>query len=134
MSEQAFSPAGCCPPARGSGRARLVVGAVLALVAVAGYLIFLRGRELRGAEARSLVAYGATLLDVRTPDEFNQEHLPGAVNIPIQEFERCLAEVGAPDHDLVVYCRSGHRSGQAAQILRAHGFTKVHDLGPMAAW
>jgi rhodanese-related sulfurtransferase len=42
--------------------------------------------------------------------------------------------VGPTDGDVVVYCRSGHRSARAAELLRRHGFTRVHDLGPMTAW
>jgi rhodanese-related sulfurtransferase len=112
----------------------VVIGAVILAVGAVGYRTFFRGRELPGAEARGLVAAGARLLDVRSPEEFEGGHLPGAVNVPVQELDRRLAEVGATDHDVVVYCRSGHRSARAAQLLRAQGFTKVHDLGAMSAW
>ncbi len=114
-------------------RIALTVGVVLA-VAVAAYLMFGRGREIQGPDARKLVAAGARLVDVRSPEEYAGGHLPGAVNVPVQELDRRLAEVGPPDHELVVYCRSGHRSTRAAEILRQHGFTKVHNLGPMTAW
>jgi phage shock protein E len=115
-------------------RKRLALGGIAFALAIAGYLFFMRGRELDGADARKLVAAGARLLDVRSPEEYANGHLPGAVNIPVQQLDRRLAEVGPPDHELVVYCRSGHRSGRATEILRQHGFTKVHNLGPMTAW
>jgi rhodanese-related sulfurtransferase len=108
--------------------------AALVVLAAGAYLFLGRGRELQGAEARRLVAAGARLLDVRSPGEFDAGHLPGAVNVPVQELEARLAEVGAADHDVVVYCRSGHRSASAAELLRRHGFTRVHNLGPMTAW
>jgi rhodanese-related sulfurtransferase len=114
-------------------RIALTLGLLLA-VGVAAYLVFGRGRELQGDDARKLVSAGARLLDVRSPEEYAHGHLPGAINIPVQELDRRLAEVGPADHDLVVYCRSGHRSGRATEILRQHGFTKVHNLGPMTAW
>lgn len=122
-------------PEFAAGRMRLIVlaGALVA-IAVAGYLVFGRGRELQGVEARQLVAAGARLLDVRSSDEFSGGHLPGAVNIPVQELDRRLAEVGPVERDVVVYCRSGQRSSRAAQLLREHGYTKVHNLGPMTAW
>ena len=111
-------------------RIRLILGAV-ALVAVLGYLVLGRGREIQGAEARKLVAAGARLLDVRSHEEFDRGHLPGAVNIPVQDLDHHLADVGPTDGDVVVYCRSGHRSSRATELLRAHGFTKVHNLGPI---
>jgi phage shock protein E len=111
----------------------LTLGAIVVVAAVV-YLVFGRGREIQGGDARKLVASGARLLDVRSPEEFAGGHLPGAVNIPVQELERRLAEVGPTDGDLIVYCRSGHRSSRATDLLRQHGFTKVHNLGPMTAW
>ena len=113
------------------------IGLTLTALIVVGtglYLLFGRGREIQGSEARKLAAAGARLLDVRSPEEYAGGHLPGAVNIPVQELERRLAEVGPVDHELIVYCRSGHRSTRATELLRQHGFTKVHNLGPMTAW
>jgi phage shock protein E len=108
--------------------------AVLLAVGVTAYLFFGRGREIQGDDARKLVAAGAGLLDVRSPEEYARGHLPGALNVPVQELDRRVAEVGRADRELVVYCRSGHRSARATEILRQHGFSKVHNLGPMSAW
>ena len=85
------------------------------------------------AAIRDLVASGAQLLDVRTPTEFAAGAIPGAINIPVQELEGRLGEV-ARDRAVVVYCRSGGRSGNAKRLLEQSGFTEVHDLGPMSAW
>jgi phage shock protein E len=115
-------------------RLALTLGAVVIALAAALYLVFARGREIQGAEARKLVAAGGRLLDVRSPAEYAGGHLPGAVNIPVQELDRRLAEVGPPDGEVILYCRSGSRSARAAATLRANGFTKVHNLGPMTAW
>ena len=114
-------------------RIALPIGA-LALLAIVGYFIFGRGRELQGAEAHRLVAAGAHLLDVRSAEEFGRGHLPGALNIPVQELDHRLGELGPTSGDVVVYCRSGRRSSRATRLLREHGFTRVHDLGPMTAW
>jgi phage shock protein E len=91
---------------------------------------------ITGEAAHELVArQGALLLDVRTPGEFSSGHLDGAVNIPVQELESKLASLTAKkDQDVVVYCRSGHRSSQAAEVLKKAGFTKVHDLGSLSNW
>ncbi|BAQ76668.1 MULTISPECIES: ArsR/SmtB family transcription factor [Pseudomonas] len=71
---------------------------------------------------------GMTLLDVRSPEEFAQGHLPGAINIPLEELEQRLAELAA-DQEWVAYCRGPYcvLSHNAAALLRAKGF-KVRRL------
>jgi phage shock protein E len=107
---------------------------VVALVLLAGYLMFKKAGDISSAEAHQLVRDGARLIDVRTPGEFASSHLPGAINIPVQELEARSSELRPLDGGLVVYCRSGHRSGNAARTLKRAGFTAVRDLGPMSRW
>jgi rhodanese-related sulfurtransferase len=74
------------------------------------------------------------LLDVRTPEEFAEGHVPGAVNISHDQLAARLAEV-PKDKDVVLYCRSGRRAGMAADVLRANGYTSLSHLeGDMQAW
>lgn len=81
-------------------------------------------------------AYGATpgavLLDVRTPQEYRQGHIPGSENIPLQALE----EAGRypKDTPIFVYCHSGSRSRQAAAMLGAMGYTQVKNIGGIAAY
>ncbi len=82
---------------------------------------------------RQLVEAGALLLDVRTQAEFREGHLAHATNIPVQELPARLREVGPTSRPVVVYCRSGGRSAQAAAMLRGAGY-EVRDVGPMTAW
>lgn len=56
------------------------------------------------------------ILDVRTPAEFAQKHIPDAVNIPVEELKGRIDEVPA-DRPVVVYCRSGMRAGKAGAML-----------------
>ncbi len=84
--------------------------------------------------ARQLVGEGALLLDVRTPEEFRQGHLDGAVNIPVQELARRLAELEPKARPLVVYCAAGMRAQSAVELLVRQGFEKVLCLGGMSAW
>jgi len=89
--------------------------------------------------AKQLVADGALLLDVRTKSEFDERHLDGAVLVPVQELSRRMAEIDTltgGDHDkpIVVYCRSGHRAGQAKQMLLSAGYRKVTNLGGIDDW
>lgn len=99
-----------------------------------GYLVFMKGGDVSSADARQLVQGGARLVDVRTPAEFAAGHIPGAVNIPVQELDARMAELEPKSSALVVYCRSGNRSGNAARRLKSAGFSAVSDLGPMSRW
>lgn len=68
------------------------------------------------------------LVDVRTADEFTGGHIKGARNVPVQEMERKLREL-PKDKPVILYCRSGSRSGMALQILQAAGYTNVYNAG-----
>lgn len=83
-------------------------------------------------DPHALVADGATLLDVRTAEEFAAGHLEGAVNIPVDQVEARLPEIPR-DRPVVVYCRSGARSRNAASVLRRSGYD-VEDLGSINEW
>jgi phage shock protein E len=80
---------------------------------------------------RSLV-----VLDVRTPAEYAEGHVPGAINIPHTELAARLGELSdAKARDLVVYCRSGNRTSQALVVLRGAGFTRLfHMQGDYLRW
>jgi phage shock protein E len=112
------------------------VGAVLLLVGAAAAILFVRSRSdtIVSSDARRLVTAGAKLVDVRTPEEYAQGHLEGAVNIPVQELSQRMSEMGSPTTTVVLYCRSGKRSRRAKEMLLQAGFTSVHDLGAMSRW
>lgn len=76
------------------------------------------------------------IVDVRTAEEFAQGHVPGAINIPHDKVADRIQELmGAKSKDVVVYCRSGRRSGMAAETLQAHGFTSLLQLeGNLQGW
>jgi rhodanese-related sulfurtransferase len=111
----------------------------LALILVGGSVGVLLVSEKNAPQAApavnpvELVKNGALLLDVRSPGEFNSGHLDGAVNIPIDQLGRRMAELGPKTRAVVVYCQSGGRSRAAAQMLSGAGY-QVHDVGPMSAW
>lgn len=69
------------------------------------------------------------LLDVRTPSEYAEGHLPNSVNVDVlaPDFERRAAEVLGQQRSVALYCRSGHRSKQAAAQLTRKGYT-VYEL------
>jgi phage shock protein E len=107
---------------------------VVAVVLVAAYFMFMKGGDLSSADARQLVQAGARLVDVRTPGEFAAGHIPGAINVPVQQLDTRMSELQPKETAIVVYCRSGQRSGNAARMLKSAGFEAVHDLGPMSRW
>jgi rhodanese-related sulfurtransferase len=84
--------------------------------------------------ARKLIASGAVVIDVRTPEEFAQEHIPRASNIPVDKVAEQLAQVeqlaGGDKHKpIVLYCAAGSRSAKAKQVLENAGYTQVVNGG-----
>lgn len=73
------------------------------------------------------------LLDVRTPEEYNNGFIEGANLIPVQELENRLGEV-PKDRQIIIYCASGVRSRSAANILMNNGFGMVYDMGGLDGW
>ena len=71
---------------------------------------------------------GATVVDVRTPDEFRDGAYRGALNIPLGELTRRLGEI-PKDKAVVLYCASGARSAKATRMLKEAGFTDVVNAG-----
>lgn len=75
------------------------------------------------------------LLDVRTPEEFEEGHLPGAINV---ENERIgseeIPELPKKDQKILVYCRSGNRSKQASAKLVKLGYTEIVEIGGIIDW
>ncbi|OIQ71514.1 thiosulfate sulfurtransferase PspE precursor [mine drainage metagenome] len=76
----------------------------------------------------------AVILDVRTPDEFASGHVDGAINVPLSGFAQAHAKA-APDksRQVIVYCQSGARSGQAMLLLKHQGYSNVINGGSPAA-
>ena len=78
---------------------------------------------------------GYIILDVRTPEEFADQHIPGAVNISNKTFGTAeIPELPDKDQLILVYCRSGNRSKQASEKLAALGYTNVVEFGGINSW
>lgn len=78
------------------------------------------------------IAPGAVIIDVRTPEEFASGHYPGAINIPYDRIVEGLSATSIPrDTALVLYCRSGNRSGKALVTLKAAGFSQLQNAGDL---
>ena len=84
---------------------------------------------LKKLEYQALIAQGYTILDVRTPEEFEEGHIQGAQNINVKDDTFIIAiQKLSPSDTLLVYCRSGRRSLYAAQVMVSFGFQKIYDL------
>ena len=79
-------------------------------------------------------ATGAVLLDVRSPQEYREGHVPGSQNVPLQQLDKVDEVTENKDTVLYVYCHSGARSRQAVSLLQAMGYTNVHNIGGIAAY
>lgn len=103
----------------------------IALAVMAVLVLVMRMRMSGGKSVAALekITGGALVVDVRTADEYQGGHYEGARNIPVQELEARINELGDKKRAVVVYCASGARSARAADILAAAGFTDVTNAG-----
>ncbi|MDY3772054.1 MAG: rhodanese-like domain-containing protein [Candidatus Faecousia sp.] len=118
----------------------LILGLLLLLTACSSptknnqEMIFL---NITAEEARKLMdsEKDRIILDVRSREEYDQGHIPGAILIPDTEIEAKAADL-LPDKDqlILVYCRSGRRSKLAAQSLADLGYTNIREFGGILDW
>jgi rhodanese-related sulfurtransferase len=89
--------------------------------------------EVSPSEAQQLIASGAQLVDVRTDTEYAAGHVPGALHVPLADVR---SEAAGLDREkpLVVYCRSGERSGMAADAFAASGWDAHSIEGGLLQW
>ncbi len=86
-------------------------------------------------EQKRLSAGPVQIIDVREAYEYKAGHIPGSKLIPLGQLSRRLNELGTKDQEVIVVCRSGSRSSQAAQQLGGLGYYKVVNLrGGMMGW
>ena len=118
----------------------LILGLLLLLTACGSptknnqEMVFL---NITAEEARKLMdsEKDRIILDVRSREEYDQGHIPGAILIPDTEIEAKAADL-LPDKDqlILVYCRSGRRSKLAAQSLADLGYTNIREFGGILDW
>lgn len=118
----------------------LILGLLLLLTACSSptknnqEIVFL---NITAEEARKLMdsEKDRIILDVRSREEYDQGHIPGAILIPDTEIEAKAADL-LPDKDqlILVYCRSGRRSKLAAQSLADLGYTNIREFGGILDW
>ncbi|MBR4039610.1 MAG: rhodanese-like domain-containing protein [Clostridia bacterium] len=99
-----------------------------------GFFHFFRHADIN----HRLETYDATpdalLVDVRTPGEYSEGHIPLSRNVPLQQIEDIRHVTACKNTPLFVYCHSGARSGEAASILREMGYTRVENIGGICSY
>ena len=94
-------------------------------------------RQISQEEAKEMMAKddGHVVVDVRRQDEYDAGHIPGAILIP-NESIGCDSPEALPDYDqiILIYCRTGNRSKQAAQKLAGMGYTNIYEFGGITTW
>jgi rhodanese-related sulfurtransferase len=119
---------------------KLVLWLAVAAIACAAALVFVVmstqavRKDIGSAELLQLQGSGASIVDVRTPPEFETGHIASAVNVPVDQIQQVSASWDK-NQPVVVYCATGARSADAASYLAGAGFRKVYDLkGGLVAW
>ncbi len=99
-----------------------------------GFLDFLRGPDIDQGVNECKATGGAILLDVRTPGEYRDFHIPGSKNIPLQALDGIEKIADNKAVPIFVHCLSGGRSRQAACALRRMGYRYVKNIGGISAY
>ena len=99
-----------------------------------GLFDFLKQPDINKGVADYRNTEGAILVDVRTPQEYREGHIPGSKNVPLQTIDKVASVTENIDIPLFVYCHSGARSRQATGMLKQMGYTNVNNIGGFAAY
>lgn|GEM_PF-397670 len=115
------------------------VGLGLATIAIVALVVFLKPKATQAADISVAEAYqkyqqGAFFLDVRSQEEWDQVHIKNSILIPLDVLQNRLDELPR-DRDIVVVCKSGHRSEDGMNILRQAGFSRAACMtGGLTGW
>lgn len=92
-------------------------------------LLDLLGFGGKSESVRAFMANGAIIIDVRTSGEFREGHIKGSKNIPLDQIETQLSAIQKLSKPVIVCCRSGMRSAQAASILKSNSIEVINGEG-----
>ena len=99
-----------------------------------GFFDFLKQPDINHGIQEFKNTEGAVLLDVRTSQEYQEGHIPGSINVPLQQLDKISSVTENKDALLFVYCHSGARSRQATAMLQHMGYANVNNIGGIAAY
>ena len=90
---------------------------------------FDKNLDIKKEELDNYIKMGATIIDVRSPQEYREGHLNGAISIPDYQIRRSITrQISNKEQLIVVYCSTGHRSQEAQRILENVGYTNVYNV------
>ena len=95
---------------------------------------FLKGPDINQGVKEYSTTDSAVLLDVRTPDEYRQGHIPESKNVPLQSIDKVTVMINNKATPIFVHCLSGARSRQAAAVLQQMGYSNVKNIGGISAY
>lgn len=78
---------------------------------------------------KKMIAEGAVVIDVRTPQEFEAGNVPNSINIPLNQVQHKVSKFKSIKKPIVLCCASGNRSGQALRFLQSQGLKEVYNGG-----
>lgn len=90
---------------------------------------FLKRNDINAGVKEAAGDENAVILDVRTPEEYREERIPGSVNIPLDRIGEIVDQIPDMSTPLFVHCRSGVRSGQAVALLNQMGYQNAVNIG-----
>ncbi len=99
-----------------------------------GLLDFLKGGDINKEVENYKATSGAVLLDVREQDEYSSGHIPGAVNVPVQEIQSVASMIPDLNTQVFVYCLGGARASRAVKMMKAFGYTNVKNIGGISKY
>ena len=91
-------------------------------------------KTIKAEEALSMMSDEVIILDVREVDEYDDGHISKAINLPLGHINKAEESFKDKEQTILVYCRSGRRSAEAAKKLVKLGYTNVYDFGGILDW
>jgi len=113
----------------------LLLALTMALCAACGSKTDYQTMEINDAAEMIAADDGHLLVDVRTKEEFEEKHLPGAILLPVDDIKDGKLE-RLPDKSqiILIYCRTGRRAKDAAEYLAKKGYTNIYEIGGIIDW
>ena len=99
-----------------------------------GFLDFLKGPDINQGVKEYSATDDAVLLDVRTPGEYREGHIPGSKNVPLQSIDKVGDIIENKGTPIFVHCLSGARSRQATAVLQQMGYSNGKNIGGISAY